>query len=150
MILDSQNLFDTSSTALTSTRQSTNIIDLSVARDMGIGDDPALKVRVQTGSTAFASTGSSTLVIAVQGSTDNSTWDTYQSSPSIAKASMAANTVLWDINLPRPFLGFSRPRYLRLNFTVGTADFTAGGLTAWMNLDNDQNIAYPPGVVVSN
>lgn len=151
MILDKQNVFDWDA-ALTSTRASTDIIDLVSKRDVGSSyvDNPNLKVRVQVGSTSFASTGSSTLVITFEGSTDASTWDTYISVPSIAKASMTANAVLADFAVPNRSLGKSLPRYLRLNYTVGTADFTAGALKAFLFLDDQANIAYPQGVNVTN
>jgi hypothetical protein len=145
MILDQENLFDTAA-AVTATGVSTNVIDLVSKRDIG-GElaSPDLQIIVKTG-TAFLSTGSSTLAISVQGSTDNSSWDTYATFPAIAKASLVANTRLLAQPLPRVAFGGSLPRYLRLAYTVGVADFTAGTLTAALVLGTQSNIAYPAGI----
>ena len=148
MILDGYLIFD-SAAALTSTAASTNIFDLQNARDMGVGDDPALKLFC-TVTTAFQSTGSSTLDVALQGSTDGSTWDTYLSLPQIAKSALVAGFRFGNVDWPRVAPGKSRPRYLRLYYTVGTADFTAGALSAMLVLDRQDQISYPPGIGISN
>lgn len=149
MIIDRELRFSDAQ-ALTTSAVSANIIDLVNPRDMGIGDRPALKLAMSVG-TAFTSTGSSTLTILAQGSTDNSTWTTYAQSPAIAKASLAANTEhIWDIDWPRKALGAAMPRYLRLSYTVGVADFTAGTLTAQLVLDRQDDFAYPAGITVAN
>lgn len=147
MILDYQTLFDTAA-ALTTSAASTNIYDMGVAKDFGIGDDPPTSIDI-TVTTTFQSTGSSTLVISYQGSTDNSTWDTYMSTPAIAKANLAAGAKI-KMPIPRPQPGQSRGRYFRLYYTVGVADFTAGALTAALVLDQQANIAYPAGINISN
>ena len=51
-------------TPTTGTQQSTNVIDLAVARDLGIGDDPALKLLIQI-LTTF--TGGTSLDVQLQG-----------------------------------------------------------------------------------
>lgn len=147
MILDYQTLLDTAG-AVTTSAPSTNIYDLSVARDIGIGEDPPMRA-VFTVTTTFQSTGSSTLTFSIQGSTDNSTWDTYISTPAIAKATLVAG-LQFSLPIPRPAPGQSRPRYLRAYYTVATADFTAGALTTAIVLDAQANIAYPAGIVISN
>lgn len=148
MLLDGYLVFS-SAQALTATAASTNIFDLQNARDMGIGDQPALKFFVSTG-TAFLSTGSSTLVVTFEGSTDASTWDIYASFPSIAKAALVASKRIINGVVPRVAFGFTLPRYLRLNYTVGVADFTAGTLNAAIVLDNQEQINYSAGLYVSN
>lgn len=147
MILDGTLLFETA-TAITATRVSTNIVDLGVARDLG--NDAHMKVLTVV-TTAFLSTGSSTLQCAFQGSTDNSTWSTYAEGPAVAKASLIAGaTGVLPINLPQPATGLALPRYIRLNWTVGVADFTAGAITATLVLDKQSNYAYPPGIAIAN
>lgn len=149
MILDGYLVFS-SAQAITATAASTNIIDLQNARDMGVnGEDFSLKVFVSVG-TAAASTGSSTMTVAFQGSTDASTWDTYYTSPAITKAQMAANTRILSIDLPRVPIGFSKPRYYRLNYTVAVADFTAGTLNAAIVLADPQISDYPIGNYPAN
>lgn len=149
MILDGLLVFS-SAQALTSTADSTNVLDLTNARDLGQGNDsPAVKLMLQVG-TAFQSTGSSTLVVSLAGSTDNSTYTTMVSIPSIAKAAMIAGAVIGNIDLPRRVNGQALPRYLKLVYTVGTADFTAGTLNAALVLDRQDNTYYPVGQVVQN
>ena len=148
MILDAQNLFSTAQ-ALTATAASTNVIDLGVARDIGTtGFAPAPSVVAQV-ITAMLSGGSSTLTITVQGSTDNSTFDDMVSTRAIPKASLTAGA-LFSVKMPPLQIGQSLPRYLRLNYTVGTANFTDGTITAWLGLDVQRNRAYPAGNYVSN
>ena len=146
MIIDGLLLFD-SNLALTSTQTSTNVIDLVNARDVGPGNSTALTVM---STVLFQSAGSSTLTITLQDSTDNSTYTTLAVSPAIAKAQMVAGARLWGVDIPALPAGRALGRYLRLNYTVATADFTAGNLSAMIVLDDQQNRAYPPGIAISN
>ena len=138
----------------TGAQTSNNVIDLQNARDLGIGDDPALKVLAVV-TTAF--TGGTSIQVSVQGSTDNSTFTTMASGPVLVEANLVAGTHLCDIDLPRiagalydrPGASQALPRYLRLGYTtVGTHG--AGALFAALVLDRHDQIAYPPGVVVAN
>ena len=148
MILDAQNLFSTAQ-ALTATAASTNVIDLGVARDIGTtGFAPAPSVVMQVIS-ALVSAGSSTLTVTVQGSTDNSTFDDMVSTRAIPKASLTAGA-LFSVKMPPLQIGQSLPRYIRLYYTAGTADFTGGTITAWLGLDVQRNRAYPAGNYVVN
>src|SRR5215469_13751774 len=52
----------------TGTQQSTNVVDLLNARDLGIGDDPALKLLIQIIATF---TGGTSLDVQLQGAPDN-------------------------------------------------------------------------------
>ncbi len=84
MILDALLQFDNAvSLAIAAgTQASTNVIDLGVtsgiptsasgggARDIGIGDDPAMKLLVQV-TTTFTSGGAGTLSVTLQGAIDN-------------------------------------------------------------------------------
>lgn len=153
MILDGNLLLDTAA-AITSTANSTNVIDLGIARDMGIGDADQITPKVMClVNTAFTTTNSATLTVTFQGSTDNSTWDSYVSSPAYAAAALVAGARLLDIDLPRPAAGKSMPRYLRLNYAVGTGVFSAGAVTAAIVLgrqDTPPLGAYPSGFTVSN
>jgi len=152
MIIDGLLLFD-SAAAVTSTAASTNIVDLVNARDIGVGDDPAMKVMVLV-TTAITTTNSATLTVSAQGSTDNSTWSTYVSSPAYAAAALVAGARLFDIDWPRPAAGLATPRYIRLYYTVGTGIFSAGAVTAALVLDRDDRVnaagAYPAGIAIAN
>lgn len=148
MILDGLLLFD-NAVAITVTRVSTNQLDLLNARDMGIGDSPSLKVRVLV-TTPLVSGGATTLQVQFQGSTDNVTYTTYAESAAIAKAALVQGAHVFDIDVPRTQPGGALPRYLQLNYVVATGPFTAGAVTAGIVLGPDDNISYPPGVVIAN
>lgn len=145
MILD-KNLLFSSAQALTATAASTDVIDLANARDISPGEKISGFVLV---TTVLESAGASTLQVMVQGSTDNSTYNTYWESEAIAKASLTAGTRI-DFEVPRPTPGRSLPRYMRLTYTVAVANFTGGAVTAGLVLGRDDQRAYPPGIAVSN
>lgn len=151
MILDGLLLFDSAHqiSASASTEASTNVVDLVNARDMGIAD-PSLKLLVQV-LTAFATTNSAVLTVALQGSTDNSTYTTMvQSQAALTPGALTAGARLMDYTIPRPAPGQALPRYLRLLYTVGTGIFSVGSVTAAIVLDRQDYVAYPPGLAVSN
>jgi hypothetical protein len=155
MILDSLLLFDTAANLAqpVGTYPSGNVIDLGLvgiptsangggARDMGIGDKPALKLFAQV-TALFTSGGAGTLAFGLQSAIDNgagapaafsATWWT---SPTYALATLAAGARLMDMDMPRPPDGIAIPRYLRLSYVVGGATFTAGLLEAGIVLDRD-------------
>lgn len=149
MILDKLNVFDWQA-ALTATRESTDEIDLVNARDLGFPTvgNPSLKIRVLI-TTAMLSTGSSTLVISMLGSTDSTTWETYVQSPAIPKASLVAG-YKYDLAWAPKKVGDPMPRYIRLGYTVDVADMTAGALSAFVVLDLQADHAYPQGLNVQN
>src|SRR5215472_11498119 len=98
--------------SITITGNSTNIIDLHIvglpvlaagqgARDIGIGDDPALKLLVQV-TTTFS--GGTSLAVALQGATDTGTgapgaFTSWWSSPAIALATLVQGTRLYDMDM---------------------------------------------------
>src|SRR5215470_2211955 len=155
----------------TASATSTNIIDLHMAgipvlaagqgaRDIGIGDDPAMKLLVLV-TAAF--TGLTSLQVALQGAPDNGsgapgTFVTWWLSPAYALATLVVGARLYDMDMPRPPAGVVEPRFLQLAYTIaGTG--TGGTIKAWIVLDrHDQfynalanNVlgGYPPGVVVT-
>lgn len=138
----------------TGTQVSNNVIDLLNARDMGIGDDPALKLLVEV-TVAFA--GGTSLQVNLQSSPDNSTFTTAVSGPVVAEANLIVGTYLLAVDWPRPAPGLALPRYWRLQYvTVGT--HTAGSLFASIVLDREDQVwssagqfsGYPPGITISN
>jgi hypothetical protein len=163
---------------ITATGPSTNIIDLHLAtgsgipllaagqgaRDIGIGDDPAMKLLVEV-VTPFTTITS--LSVALQGAPDNGsgapgTFVTWWISPAYALATLTQGARLMDMDMPRPPDGVSEPRFLQLNYTiVGAVAASAGGtIRAFIVLDrhdqfyNATNNAilggYPPGIVIAN
>jgi len=157
----------------TATATSGNIIDLHLvgipvlannqgARDMGIGDDPALKLLVQV-TAAFA--GGTSLAVALQGATDNGSgapaaFSTWWTGPAVALASLTAGARLYDMDMPRPPAGIAVPRFLQLNYVIVGTMSGGGTLKAYIVLDRHDQMynatnnavlgGYVPGVVVAN
>ena len=179
MILDALQMFDSPSAPrdlaqVAGTYASTNILDYGIisgipaegsgtlSRDMGIGDNPALKLLVQV-STVFA--GGTSLQVTLQGSIsdsvgDPSSWTSWWSSPAYATATLTPVGVrLLDMDFPRPPAGIAVPRFVRLLYTiVGT--MTAGQVVAGVVLDRPDQMyqstgnavsgGYPAGINVAN
>lgn len=157
----------------TGTQTSSNVIDLGIvglpasisggggggARDIGIGDDPAMKFLIQV---VVAFTGGTSLTINVQGAPDSGsgtpgTYTVMLTGPVVVEASLIIGCRLLDMDMPRPIPGQPLPRFLQLGYiTVGT--HTAGQIRAHLVLDRhdlpEQSNAvlggYPVGVVVAN
>jgi hypothetical protein len=177
MILDALLQFDSNvSLAIAAGSQvSSNSIDLHIvglpvlanlqgARDMGIGDDPALKLLVQV-TTTFTSGGAGTLAVALQGATDNGSgvanaFSTWWTSPTYALATLVAGARLMDMDMPRPPAGIAVPRFLQLNYTVGSATMTAGKVSSFIVIDRHDQMyqstvnstlgGYPAGITIAN
>lgn len=158
---------------ITTSGNSTDSIDLHMAglpvlannqgaRDLGIGDDPALKMLVQCLNT-FA--GGTSLQVGLQGAQDNGSgapgaFTTYWLSPVYALATLVQGARLYDMDLPRPPAGVGMPRFLRLVYTiVGTFSGPSllFGAIVLDRFDQPYNAAnnaiqggYPPGVVIAN
>lgn len=130
MLLDKLLEFDPASTAVTVTADSTNVLDMGVARDMGSAPEGVgtLEVAVYV-QTTFAAAGAATLNIQVMGSADNITYATLAESGAIAKGSLVAGA-RFDIVLPSQVPGGAIPRYYKLIYTVATGPFTAGKVQA--------------------
>lgn len=182
MILDAYLLFTGASTGVgnsdgatdsptTGTQNSSNVIDLGVvlgipsyangggARDMGVGDDPALKLLVQV-TTAFAN--GTSLQVQLAGAPDDGTgvpgsYTVMYTGPAVLEAALIAGARIADIDVPRVIPGQALPRFLRLNYiTVGTHN--AGALEGTIVLDRVDQIkgtggalsGYPAGLNVAN
>ena len=182
MIIDSLLLFTGGATGVgnsdsatdsptTGTQASSNVIDLGIvagipsyangggARDIGVGDDPSMKMMVAV-TTAFAS--GTSLQVLLQGAPDDGTgipgsYTTMYSGPVVLEAALIVGARVADIDVPRPVPGQAMPRFLRLSYvTDGT--HTAGKIEGTMVLDrNDQPggtcgalSGYPAGLNVAN
>ena len=136
------------------------------ARDMGIGDDPALKLLVQVG-TAFVSGGGGTLKVTIKGAVDDGTgtntpagFTVWWASPIYTIAQMVAGARLLDMDFPRPPQGVAIPRFVKLTYSVATATITAGTLSAFVVLDREDQFysstnnavlgGYAPAITVPN
>ena len=151
-----------------------NVIDIGVtsgvpssaagggARDLGIGDDPALKLLITT-PVAATSGGSATVQVELDGAPDSGTgtpgaYTIMWQSQAIGYASLTAGAAIGNIDVPRPVPGQPIPRFFRLRFIVATATITAGTIEAAIVLDRfDQPLGttgagsgYPAGINISN
>src|SRR5258705_5418607 len=129
---------------------STNSIDLHMAgipvlanlqgaRDMGIGDKPALKI-VAWVTVAFA--GGTSLQVTLQGATDNGSgvanaFVSWWASPVYALATLVAGAKLYDMDMPRPPAGVAVPRFLQLAYTIVGTMSGGGTLKSWIVLDRE-------------
>lgn len=155
----------------TGTQIASNIIDLGVAsgvpssangggaRDLGVGDDPSLKLSCIV---TTALTGGTSLQIELDGAPDNGSgapgsYTVMWQSQAIVEASLIAGAQLANIDVPRVVAGQPLPRFLRLRFiSVGTHG--AGAVEAQIVLDRDDQIVgptglysgYPAGLTVAN
>lgn len=123
MILDADLLFSNKQ-AVTTTATSTNEIDLGVAGD-AIGQELTIHVVVDT---AFATLTS--LTVSLETSANGSTWTTVLSGPAVPRASLTKGANIFCVRVPQ---GLSR--YVRLKYTVGGSNATAGKVTAFASKD---------------
>ena len=175
MIFDKLLEFDPTGTVLAVSVPSTNVIDLvgaglipsatSAVRpgiDIGGGGGggavPSIYVLVNT---TFTAAGGATLNAAIQAAPDDGTntntpgaYSTYAETGAIALSNLVAGNVIWSIPLPRvlplPTTQTSRPRFLRMNYTVASGPFTAGALQAHIVLAGEPSAYYPAGIAIAN
>jgi len=157
----------------TGTYVCSNVVDLGIsglptsasgggARDIGIGDNPMLKLFITT-PVAMGSSGSATIQFELDGGVDNGsgspTWGTIMwQSQAIAYNAVGAGMAIANVDVPRIVPGQALPRFLRVRFIVGGATISGGTVEASIVVDRfDQVVgtsgalsAYPPGIVISN
>jgi hypothetical protein len=157
----------------TGTTVASNIIDLGVtsgvpssangggARDIGVGDDPSLKLSA-IAVTAFNATG--TLQLELSGAPDSGTgtpgaYTVMWTSPVYASAQLVtAGFQLANVDVPRVVPGQPIPRFLRLRFIQASTANTTGTVEASIVIDRDDQIVgtagnysgYPAGINVAN
>lgn len=142
-MIDNLLMFSDGQTPTTSgtTTASTNVIDTSVALRQ-IGDGKRVELSVPCTVTA-TSGGSATVQVVLQDSADNASWSTVLTGKSYAVASVVAGLDLLPITLPAGLR-----RYLRVGYTIGTADLTAGTFSAYLVIDRQQATARASGFTI--
>ena len=141
MFLDALHLFSDEQ-AVTATAVSTNVIDLGVDRNIGIGESMAVVVVVDVA--LDDTTGDETYVITVQSGSTVTPTDVI-ATKTATRGDVAGTKYV--LNLPSDL---SADRYLRLNFTHGgttpTATYTAF-LTRADMIQN--NVVYADNITIS-
>jgi hypothetical protein len=164
MILDSSLLFSVAQSLATDTdTPSSTVIDLTggvsmnvgvqsrFMADMGLAEGVGMPKLVAYVGTAFATSGSATLNVKFQGSTDNSTFTTYAETGPIAASRLTAGRKIAEFDWPPVPEGVSMPRYVRLLYGLpGSQTFSAGTIAiAGVVLQRDGIRYYGPGFKVA-
>jgi len=156
------NVVDIGLTGLPATTATTA---LGGARDIGVGDDPMLKLSI-IATSAITSGTSSTIYFTLEGAPDTpgssgtpGSYTVMWTSPTYTAAtSIAAGTQLANVDVPRVIAGQPLPRFLRLRFVIGSATTTGGAIEAQIVVDRDDQIigttgaqsGYVAGITVAN
>ena len=116
--------------AITASAASTNVLNAGFAAP-NLGDAP-LKVRFIVEETFDSAQDTATLVIALQHSATDfgGTAVLVQG----AEHAIGATTLIKGVYLPEFAIPKKHLQYLRLYYTVGTQNFSAGKLTAWIDI----------------
>lgn len=130
------------------------------ARDIGIGDDPAMKILVLV-AVGFA--GGTSLQVSMQGAPDNGSgvagaFVTMASGPVVALAQLIIGARLFDSDMPRPAPGQALPRFLQLAYTIVGTMSGGGAIKSYLVLDrhdlpeqaNATLGGYPVGITIAN
>lgn len=150
MITDSQNTLSASQ-AVTATAVSTNTIDLSQLRDVGVGKDVYIYVNVEVAAAAAgAATVNFQLISSASASLSSPT--VLVQTDAIPKASLPVGQQI-VLQVPEAILNDIGQRYLGLQYTVGTGPLTAGTFSAGVTLDTalvgrNKKLIYPSGFAV--
>ncbi len=129
--------------AITVTRDSTNILDLLAARDIGAVNNLGLFVQV---TTAFTAVGAATLTIDYQTcATVGGTYKSLMISNPYPKADLIVGAPIFRYALPMnqslnstSGVVAAPGRYVKLVYTVATGPMTAGAVMAWIAPINDR------------
>jgi len=150
-MLDATQIFDgtlpNTGVAITTTRVSTNVLDLLTARDLGAAEYLGIHVDVLA---TFTSTQSATLTVDFEVcDTAGGSYLSILSSPIIPKAQLIAGTSIFRYALPvnqvlNATAGILKApgQYVRLNYTVATGPFDTGTVMAYLTPRVDRNAFY--------
>lgn len=158
-MLDASLIFDgtlnpSTGVAVTATRQSTNVLDLLVGRDLGVGAILGIHVHVLE---AFATLTSLTVSLEVC-DTAGGTYLTLMASGAIPAAQLIAGSVIFRMDVPpnqvlNAIAGILKTpgRFLALRYTVAGANATTGKVFSYLTptLDRQAYNSYPAGYAVA-
>lgn len=120
--------------AVTATAVSTNVIDLSQARDIGVGEDIYANFGVDVSATA-AGAATVTFEVITSASSDLSSPNVLVATGAVGKAELTAGRAPISLCLP-PSVYAALPvgqRYLGVRYTVATGPLTAGSFTCYLS-----------------
>ena len=120
-----------------------DVVDTTVARDLGVGKQMYLCIGVTTTATSGGS-ATGTFSLLTSAAADLGTPSVVVTSPTWAVASMTAGRKLFVVALPQE--GTTYLRYLGVRQTTGTAAFTAGAIDAYLTTEPPSWKAYPDGL----
>lgn len=130
------------------TTASTNVIDFSVGRDIGVGERIGVWAQINV---AFTTAASGTFQWILQASADNSAWNTICQGPAAMPVADLIPGLLVSmvttIRSPTMRRQNIKSRYLRFQWVVGTGVFTAGNISAGLVLDIQDWNGYPRNYV---
>lgn len=113
--------------------------------DIGAGDGFAIPEVTWEVGTSFVSAGGATLQVQLQAAPDNGSgsagsYQTIVQTSTFTAGQLAANTIgQFQVPSVAPnWVGEALPRFYQLNFVVGTSTFSAGKITAYLNLNPTQ------------
>ena len=135
-LLDSQNELSNKQTliAAVGTHVSTNVIDLSVDRDIGKGEPVPFLAQI---TTLVESGGAATLQLILE-TDDNEAMasaETLYTSEVITLAALVAG-----YKFPINFVPRTNQQYLRASYVIGTADITAGAIQCSIGSEDQTNL----------
>lgn len=130
--------------AITAAAASTSYKDLSLARDIGIGQELFVQVTVDT---AFTDSGSnSTLSVDIQyDSSTTFTPDDTQLGIIIPALAAAGSTYYFRVNPMKATMY----RYMQLYYTPNNGDLSAGAVSAYLVMSVQKNVSYPNAITIS-
>lgn len=155
----------------TGTQTASNIIDIGItsgvptsangagARDLGIGDDPSMKL---VATCPIAWVGGTSVQVEFAGAPDNGSggqgsYTVMWLGPVIAVANLVIGAQLCNVDIPRVVWEQVLPRFLRMRFiSVGT--FSTSSVEGWVALNWQYQIVgttgalsgYPAGINIAN
>lgn len=139
------NLTFSSAQAITANTLSTNIIDLSAIRNIGVGRTPYVVVQVTTTMGDSGNNSNCTVTMQTDSvSAFNSATNTRVLG--VFATNAAAGTKIGPLAISP---GEANEQYLGLYYEMGGGDLNAGAVTAFITFDPQLHGAYPDAITVS-
>lgn len=144
MYVDSQLLLSDAQ-AVTASADSTNLIDLGIARDIGTGENLYLVTVVDVAMTDSGS--DSTVTVTLQGdSTTTVTPDASQALFTIPATTAAGSVYYSKLDPGSAPLQY---QYINVNYTVANGNLTTGSFTTFITHDIQKYVSYADGFTIS-